>query len=38
MFPSRALIGNTPEQMVATIRADRERLGRLVKAAGVRLQ
>jgi len=31
-------IGNTPEQMASTIRADMERLGRLVKAAGVKLQ
>ncbi len=31
-------IGNKPEQMAATIRADMEKLGKLVKAAGVRLQ
>jgi len=31
-------IGNTPEQMAATIRADMQKLGKLVKAAGVKLQ
>lgn len=31
-------IGNTPEQMAATIRSDMQKLGKLVKAAGVKLQ
>ena len=31
-------VGNTPEQMAATIRADMDRLGKLVRAAGVKLQ
>ena len=31
-------IGNTPEQMTATIRSDMERLGKLVKAANIQLQ
>ena len=31
-------VGNTPQQMAATIRSDMERLGKLVKAAGIQLQ
>ena len=31
-------IGNTPEQMAATIRSDIDRLGKLIRAAWVKLQ
>ena len=31
-------VRNTPQQMAATIRSDMERLGKLVKAAGIQLQ
>jgi tripartite-type tricarboxylate transporter receptor subunit TctC len=31
-------IGNTPDQMAATIRLDMEKLGKLVKAANIQLQ